>query len=154
MSLRIERMLKTIHLMTSPSKENSPKDLAASRFFKSHHGLDSSSDFFFFNKKKISDEKGVLVHCFAVQSQSASMIIAYLMRTEKLSREDALTSLKQRAHALKTPKCKAKVGSFDWSGSYCSCGSKIVPAFQIQMSRVDVITAKDDVKKKHKKKRV
>ncbi|CAL9231497.1 unnamed protein product [Arabidopsis halleri] len=80
----------------------------------------------------------------------------------KFSREDDLASLKQhahatpsqRAHAFETPKYKAKVGSFDWSGSYCSCGSKIVPAFQIQKSRVDVITAKDDVKKKHKKKRV
>ncbi|KAL1199833.1 putative inactive dual specificity protein phosphatase-like [Cardamine amara subsp. amara] len=57
---------------------------------------------------------------------------------------------------LLCPKCKAKIGSFDWSGSYCSCGSKIVPAFQLQMSRVDVITVKDNVKKKnkHEKKRV
>ncbi|XP_010489973.1 PREDICTED: dual specificity protein phosphatase 12-like [Camelina sativa] len=59
---------------------------------------------------------------------------------------------------LLCPKCSAKVGSFDWSGSYCSCGSKIVPAFQLQMSRVDVITVKDGVKKKknnkHDKRRV
>ncbi|KAG7582714.1 Dual specificity phosphatase catalytic domain [Arabidopsis suecica] len=213
-------------------------------------------------------EKGVLVHCFAGQSRSASMVIAYLMRTEKLSREEALASLRQSAQAspnpgflkqldlfermnfkvdrssaiykhfrlkalgylyskdkkfdrlklradpefmsnesseadsefddmfknmigevhnknsgdqnqctsifvepinwmntvedgvsegkLLCPTCKAKVGSFDWSGSYCSCGSKIVPAFQLQMGRVDVIAVKDDVKKKnkHDKKRV
>ncbi|EFH59515.1 hypothetical protein ARALYDRAFT_898481 [Arabidopsis lyrata subsp. lyrata] len=235
-------------------------------------------------------EKGVLVHCFAGQSRSASMVIAYLMRTEKLSREEALASLRQSAQAspnlgflkqldlfermnfkvdrssaiykyfrlkalgylyskdkkfdrlklradpdvsndessggstyhckkcrrillfqehvidhtpgeadsefddmfknmigdvhnknpgdqnqctsifvepinwmntvedvvsegkLLCPTCKAKVGSFDWSGSYCSCGSKIVPAFQLQMGRVDVITVKDDVKKRKKNK--
>ncbi|EOA20873.1 hypothetical protein CARUB_v10001210mg [Capsella rubella] len=229
-------------------------------------------------------EKGVLVHCFAGTSRSASVVIAYLMRTEKLSSEDALASLKQSAHAspnlgflkqldlfermifkvdrsspiykhfrlkalgylyskdkkfdrlklradpglmnetsgstyqckkcsrvlsfqeqviehtpgeadselddmfknmvgevrdkntgdqkpctsifieplnwmneameddvsegkLLCPKCQAMVGSFNWSGSYCSCGSKIVPAFQLQMSRVDVIIVKDEVKK-------
>ncbi|XP_019084391.1 PREDICTED: probable inactive dual specificity protein phosphatase-like At4g18593 [Camelina sativa] len=45
---------------------------------------------------------------------------------------------------LLCPKCQAKVGSFDWSGSYCSCGSKIVPAFQLQMSSVDVITEEEE----------
>ncbi|CAF2050840.1 BnaA09g45650D [Brassica napus] len=232
-------------------------------------------------------EKGVLVHCFAGESRSASMVIAYLMRTEKLSCQDALASLKQSAHArpnlgflkqldlfermnfkvdrsssiykhfrlkalgylyskdkrfdklklkddqgmlnegsgstyqckkcrnvlllqkqvidhtpgeadlefddmfknmmgevhnknpgdqkkctsifveplswmneaveddlpegkLLCPKCKARLGSFDWLGSFCSCGSKIVPAFQLQMSRVDFIPVKADVKKKKK----
>lgn len=59
---------------------------------------------------------------------------------------------------LLCPKCKARLGSFDWLGSFCSCGSKIVPAFQLQMSRVDVISVNNNVKKKknmkHEKKRV
>ncbi|ESQ32742.1 hypothetical protein EUTSA_v10005645mg [Eutrema salsugineum] len=201
-------------------------------------------------------EKGVLVHCFAGQSRSASIVIAYLMRTEKLSVEDALASLRQSSNVspnqgflkqldlfermnfkvdrsspiykrfrlkalgflysqdkkfdrlklradpeksssggntftyqckrcrrvvlfqdqvmdhtpepmswmnvvedgvsqgkLMCPNCNARLGSFDWSGSYCSCGSKIVPAFQLQLSRVDVLTVKDEAKKKMKKKK-
>ncbi|ESQ55593.1 hypothetical protein EUTSA_v10027467mg [Eutrema salsugineum] len=52
---------------------------------------------------------------------------------------------------LMCPNCNARLGSFDWSGSYCSYGSKIVPAFQFQLSRVDVLTVKDEAKKKFKK---
>ncbi|CAN6716345.1 unnamed protein product [Malus baccata var. baccata] len=40
-------------------------------------------------------EGSVLVHCFAGVSRSAAIITAYLMRTENLSQEDALKSLRQ-----------------------------------------------------------
>ncbi|CAL0332852.1 unnamed protein product [Lupinus luteus] len=40
-------------------------------------------------------EGSVLVHCFAGVSRSAAVITAYLMRTEHLSLEDALESLRQ-----------------------------------------------------------
>ncbi|GAV58540.1 DSPc domain-containing protein [Cephalotus follicularis] len=40
-------------------------------------------------------EGAVLVHCFAGVSRSAAIITAYLMRTEQLSQEDALESLRQ-----------------------------------------------------------
>ena len=39
---------------------------------------------------------------------------------------------------LYCPKCKNKIGSFDWAGSKCSCGKWITPAFQIQKNRVDL----------------
>lgn len=44
---------------------------------------------------KSRKEGSVLVHCFAGVSRSASIITAYLMRTERLSQEDALESLRQ-----------------------------------------------------------
>ncbi|XP_034197795.1 dual specificity protein phosphatase 12-like isoform X2 [Prunus dulcis] len=53
--------------------------------------LDACVDFIDKGRKKGS----VLVHCFAGVSRSASIITAYLMRTEHLSQEDALGSLRQ-----------------------------------------------------------
>lgn len=38
---------------------------------------------------------------------------------------------------ISCPKCKARVGSFSWSGAPCSCGKWITPAFQFQLSRID-----------------
>lgn len=36
------------------------------------------------------------------------------------------------------PKCTTRLGSYSWSGSQCSCGSWLVPAFQIHKHRVDM----------------
>jgi dual specificity phosphatase 12 len=38
---------------------------------------------------------------------------------------------------LACPKCSARVGSYSWSGSACSCGKWITPGFQFQLARVD-----------------
>ncbi|OAV93069.1 hypothetical protein PTTG_27418 [Puccinia triticina 1-1 BBBD Race 1] len=35
--------------------------------------------------------------------------------------------------------CAAKLRSFDWAGSQCSCGAWITPAFQILRSKVDEV---------------
>ncbi|XVF07090.1 hypothetical protein REPUB_Repub06bG0108300 [Reevesia pubescens] len=53
--------------------------------------LDAFFDFIDQSRK----EGSVLVHCFAGVSRSAAIITAYLMRTEQLSQEDALESLRQ-----------------------------------------------------------
>jgi dual specificity phosphatase 12 len=35
------------------------------------------------------------------------------------------------------PKCSAKLGSFNWAGSQCSCGRWVVPSFQVHKNKVD-----------------
>ncbi|OQR97387.1 hypothetical protein THRCLA_21939 [Thraustotheca clavata] len=35
-------------------------------------------------------------------------------------------------------KCNARLGSFEWSGSQCSCGTWVTPSIQITKSRVDI----------------
>jgi hypothetical protein len=39
---------------------------------------------------------------------------------------------------LSCGKCNKKMGLWNWSGSQCSCGTWVVPAFQINSSRVDI----------------
>lgn len=43
---------------------------------------------------------------------------------------------------LYCPKCQCRLGSYQWSGSQCSCGHWQVPSFQISISRID--TKSDD----------
>lgn len=40
---------------------------------------------------------------------------------------------------LNCPKCSARVGSFNWAGMQCSCGTWVRPAFQVVKSKVDEI---------------
>ncbi|KAI5068020.1 hypothetical protein GOP47_0016365 [Adiantum capillus-veneris] len=38
---------------------------------------------------------------------------------------------------LSCASCSARLGSFNWSGAQCSCGTWVVPAFQLHKSRMD-----------------
>lgn len=38
---------------------------------------------------------------------------------------------------LSCPKCHAKLGTFNWLGSRCPCGVKVVPGFHINLAKVD-----------------
>jgi len=40
---------------------------------------------------------------------------------------------------LKCPKCLNKLGHWNWSGLQCSCGTFVVPAVQIPISKIDTI---------------
>jgi dual specificity phosphatase 12 len=40
---------------------------------------------------------------------------------------------------LHCPKCSNKLGHWNWSGAQCSCGTWVVPAIQIPVSKVDTI---------------
>ncbi|XP_075244139.1 dual specificity protein phosphatase 12-like [Convolutriloba macropyga] len=39
------------------------------------------------------------------------------------------------------PKCRNKLGSFNWSGAQCSCGAWVAPAFQLHKNAVDHATS-------------
>ncbi|MCO5600946.1 hypothetical protein L7F22_055063 [Adiantum nelumboides] len=38
---------------------------------------------------------------------------------------------------LSCASCNARLGSFNWAGAQCSCGTWVVPAFQLHKSRMD-----------------
>lgn len=38
---------------------------------------------------------------------------------------------------LHCPSCRARLGSYDWSGAQCNCGAWIRPAFQLLRSKID-----------------
>ncbi|KAL1519139.1 hypothetical protein AB1Y20_003401 [Prymnesium parvum] len=50
---------------------------------------------------------------------------------------DATTSLEQVEGKICCSKCSARIGSYNWSGSQCSCGAWITPAIQVVKSKVD-----------------
>eukprot|EP00249_Psilotum_nudum_P019210 c27142_g1_i4 orf=512-1420(+) len=39
---------------------------------------------------------------------------------------------------LSCPNCRARLGTFNWAGMQCSCGSWVIPAFQLHKSRMDM----------------
>jgi dual specificity phosphatase 12 len=49
----------------------------------------------------------------------------------------ASTAAETESGKLNCPKCGARVGTFAWSGSQCSCGTWIVPAHQFPASKLD-----------------
>mmetsp|Transcript_11754 Transcript_11754/g.35832 ORF Transcript_11754/g.35832 Transcript_11754/m.35832 type:complete len:109 (+) Transcript_11754:236-562(+) len=50
--------------------------------------------------------------------------------------------LDENSGRLDCPNCSNKLGSFAWSGTQCSCGKWLSPAFQISASKVDHMRAK------------
>ncbi|XP_010490926.1 PREDICTED: tyrosine-protein phosphatase yvh1-like [Camelina sativa] len=77
-------------------------------------------------------EKGVLVHCFAGQSRSASVVIAYLMRNEKLSSKDALASLRHSSHASPNPGFLKQLDLFERMNFKVDRSSSIYKKFRLK----------------------
>lgn len=42
-------------------------------------------------------------------------------------------------------KCQSRLGSFQWSGSQCSCGTWVTPSIKLTKSRVDPVLAATNV---------
>lgn len=42
-------------------------------------------------------------------------------------------------------KCQSRLGSFQWSGSQCSCGTWVTPSIKLTKSRVDPVLAATSV---------
>ena len=71
---------KTLPLSDDPATQLSP-------FFESA---------FEFIKEGIENGQGVLVHCYAGQSRSASIVIAYLMKEKSLTLDESLKLLREK----------------------------------------------------------
>ena len=58
-----------------------------------------------------------------------------------MMQEDDSTAATTTEGKFACPYCAAKLGSWNWSGSQCSCGTWVVPALQIAQSRVDCVSS-------------
>ncbi|KAL2610871.1 hypothetical protein R1flu_022563 [Riccia fluitans] len=90
--------------------------------------LEASMDFI----EKGRKNGRVLVHCLAGVSRSAAVILAYLMRTERLSVEDALTSLRESsASACPNAGFMDQLQMFEDMGYKVDHGSSIYKTFHV-----------------------
>lgn len=58
----------------------------------------------------------------------------FLEETQPWMDQEALDEGKIRCP---NAKCQARIGSFDWCGSQCSCGTWVTPSVKVTKSRVD-----------------
>jgi len=55
-----------------------------------------------------------------------------------IQRVPALSDFNETEGKILCPKCKTRLGTYNWPGAQCSCGGWVVPALQITKSKVDV----------------
>ncbi|GKY95463.1 hypothetical protein MPSEU_000507900 [Mayamaea pseudoterrestris] len=51
----------------------------------------------------------------------------------------AASDMGEEVGKLSCPRCMVKVGTWHWSGAQCSCGTWVVPAIQVPVSKVDLV---------------
>jgi len=79
-------------------------------------------------EKKRKDQKKTITEC-----------TSYFI-SENLQWMDQLSEVEGK---LSCPSCKYRVGSWNWAGMQCSCGTWVRPAFQFVKSKVDDMVVKD-----------
>jgi DNA-directed RNA polymerase subunit RPC12/RpoP len=57
------------------------------------------------------------------------------------------SKLTENSGRIECPKCESKVGSWCWTGTQCSCGSWVIPAFQFTKSKIDEKKLRIDLSK-------
>ena len=66
-------------------------------------------------------------------SLSSSLCSSYFVDPDELE----VGAFTDNEGKLSCPHCQSKLGSFTWSGSQCSCGEWVVPAFSFSRRKVD-----------------
>lgn len=92
--------------------------------------------FLLFLLQKVKDVKVNGHQTAAVRLESCSSY--FLEETLPWMDQDGLDEGKIRCP---NAKCQSRVGSFEWSGTQCSCGTWVTPSIKITKSRVDPIFA-------------
>ena len=69
-------------------------------------------------------------------STSTSACHSYFLAAQGL---DWMGDMSAQEGRISCPKCSCKVGTWNWSGAQCSCGTWVAPALRIPKSKVDVI---------------
>ncbi|KAF9345332.1 dual specificity phosphatase 12 [Mortierella sp. NVP85] len=61
----------------------------------------------------------------------------YRKRNATLNVSQWIQGLDEFDGKIACPKCDSKLGSFNWAGEQCSCGSWVTPAFMLHKGKVD-----------------
>ena len=82
--------------------------------------------------------RGGVVPCTSIFLQEPPLV---LMEQPECSSEEGVESSPPTDGKLKCFKCSSRLGHWNWSGSQCSCGVWVTPAFQITLSKIDLKSA-------------
>lgn len=133
------------------SNQGSSESVAAYRCKKCRHGLFSSSDLVnHYIPEKVSRTKGAQGQTAVCNRNVPTVLIKGITLNEPRTpcdRKELFTSLLDWARPsthevegkLYCPGCRSKIGSFNWCGEPCVCGSWVTPAFHFNRNHVDRI---------------
>ena len=100
------------------------------------YGYEAAQDHFP-NAKDVR-RRGAVVPCTSYFLQEPPHA---LMERPECSLVEGAESSPPTCGKLKCFKCSSRLGHWNWSGSQCSCGVWVTPAFQITLSKIDLKSA-------------